>query len=1447
MLLILTLLSACSGGGSSEPPTTSTPQVITGGGVKGPLANAVVTVYAFDAAQPGFKGAVIDAASTDNSAAIVGLALPVPLNPPYIMELTATVGTTTDISTGQFPVISTLRTVITQSLLDTGEQIYATPLTSMASDIAISNADSGSAPYTGNNDGSVTAQELLNALPIAATQLASTLGFGVSVDIDFFDTPPLIDTTTLSAAQQTAVAQYRTVIEALTALVFELAQNVATPAVSTDVMLNELTLDLTDGVIDGRVNGNLSTIIDSTVLSTLPTIDIPTLAIPNSDNGAGQPVSVDEIETLLVSEQLITGSTTDTAALASIAITPQAAQLNPDTDGDSIADTADNCPNDANQNQADSNNNGVGDVCDNPPAAFAERITVDEGATATLLDGGGSNVLANDGDTENDSLTAVLDSDVSNGRLTLNGDGTFSYTHNGSETTSDSFSYHATDGSSNSNIVNVNISVIAQNDPPVAVADSMSVNQGSTTDTLDSNLNNLLGNDSDAESDSLTAVIDTDVVNGSLSLNADGTFSYTHNGTATTSDSFSYHANDGAANSATTTVSITIIPQNIAPVATADSISVNEGATVSVLDSGANNVLANDIDISALTAVLDSNVSNGSLGLNTNGTFSYTHNGSETISDSFSYHANDGALISSIVTVSINIAPVNDAPAATSDASVVFEDSATDSVSGNVLANDDDVDNDNASLIVSNAAALNNTGTYGALTISANGSYSYLLDNTNSLVDALNAGETLTDTFNYTVSDGSLSDSSTLVISINGVSDVAAGMVDISGVWVAGTAVISDTPAGCAGLDGIPDGRIMTITQTGNTLVAKTVRGATLTGNIDTVTGAFDLQSSSFNGTDVDLVQFSDTMATINWTENISLSGIGVTGTSFSGTINTTKISNGSTDCTFSESINASFEYKINGTENYNGVYAFEENQQRIFGSVRGISQENRLNSLTIELEFTNNNAIIYVPESEFSTGVTLAISNTSFDPTTGFFTFTADQTFKSDTDGDPLTIESSEASSFVFNGIFVSDPAVNSGSNGAPLVFLSTDGSARGFTGDIDAGGTAIRAWNTSSFGQGKRLTTQAKTRTRLVRKADLSDETQIIMGLNNPPLKRIDANSQLFMEVLDGATLLCSEVFLKGDVSQGGYKTFTRLPFTEQDFSAMRFRGNTYSNIRCNTSDSASGADRVSDAATYTVRVLDSGANGTNDGGTGDDVIAFSSTEIASVVAPAERYTQVINVFDISVDGVSAANPTTPGDSVVLAGYYNVRQNPSAVISWPAHPEGADVYQLCIEPTGTNFSVVRYSTQSNSLTVDISEAGGKVRSLRLIAMKDLPSNGARAQAASRKLLIADGISGRFAFDLGSTVDPAYRNMQVTLLGGFDSVISRCTVDDNVNMSCDASSSVIDFNNNTVTLAMTDVSGTLGIPGNIFALVMSFNGSSATAVVTSPGVPSTGTATLVP
>jgi len=94
------------------------------------------------------------------------------------------------------------------------------------------------------------------------------------------------------------------------------------------------------------------------------------------------------------------------------------------------------------------------------------------------------------------------------------------------------------------------------NTPPVANNDSYSTDKDTV---LNVSAPGVLGNDTDADSDPLTAVLENDVSSGTLTLNANGSFSYTPNAGFTGQDSFSYFADDGTEPSDTSaTVTITV-------------------------------------------------------------------------------------------------------------------------------------------------------------------------------------------------------------------------------------------------------------------------------------------------------------------------------------------------------------------------------------------------------------------------------------------------------------------------------------------------------------------------------------------------------------------------------------------------------------------------------------------------------------------------------------------------------------------------------------------------------------------------------------------------------------------------------------------------------------------------------------------------------------------------
>ena len=133
----------------------------------------------------------------------------------------------------------------------------------------------------------------------------------------------------------------------------------------------------------------------------------------------------------------------------------------------------------------------------------------------------------------------------------------------------DTFTYRTNDGGLDSALATVTITVTPVGDAPAASDDALTVGNGATGTELDGGATSLLDNDSDPDGDALTVTTTPVIapVNGALVLNADGTFSYTHDRTATTSDSFEYEICDDSSDAAcaTATVSVVIRP-NVPPV-----------------------------------------------------------------------------------------------------------------------------------------------------------------------------------------------------------------------------------------------------------------------------------------------------------------------------------------------------------------------------------------------------------------------------------------------------------------------------------------------------------------------------------------------------------------------------------------------------------------------------------------------------------------------------------------------------------------------------------------------------------------------------------------------------------------------------------------------------------------------------------------------------------------
>jgi hypothetical protein len=188
-----------------------------------------------------------------------------------------------------------------------------------------------------------------------------------------------------------------------------------------------------------------------------------------------------------------------------------------------------------------------------PPVANNDNFST---AFQTPLTVAAPGVLGNDNDADGDTLTAVQQSNPANGTANLNANGSFTYTPDNGFSGTDSFTYQANDGTDNSNTATVNITVAAPgNAPPVANNDSYNTPfQTQLTITAPG----ILGNDTDADGDTLTAVLQNNVGNGTLNLAPNGGFTYAPNANFSGDDSFTYVATDGTDNSNTATVTITV-------------------------------------------------------------------------------------------------------------------------------------------------------------------------------------------------------------------------------------------------------------------------------------------------------------------------------------------------------------------------------------------------------------------------------------------------------------------------------------------------------------------------------------------------------------------------------------------------------------------------------------------------------------------------------------------------------------------------------------------------------------------------------------------------------------------------------------------------------------------------------------------------------------------------
>ncbi len=309
------------------------------------------------------------------------------------------------------------------------------------------------------------------------------------------------------------------------------------------------------------------------------------------------------------------------------------------------------------------------------------------------------------------------------------------------------------------------------NPAPDAVNDSVSTSEDVAVS------GDVSTNDSDPDGDTVTFNQLTNPSDGSIVFNVDGTFIYTPDLDFTGVDSFDYEIVDADGTSTTGTVTIVVGDVNDPPVVVTpipDQINLDSD-TVSIDFSGN----FSDVELDPLTFSA-TGLPTG-LTISSGGLISGTIDNSASLSGPFTVVVTvddgNGGTVSDTFTWTVN----NPAPIATDNSNSVTEDDASAATGDVILDNDGSVtdsDPDNDSLFVSavDGAAtdvgITVSSTYGTIRINGDGTYVYTLDNSNPAVNSLDNGETLSESFTYTVNDGEGGTSTaTLTITIDGTND----------------------------------------------------------------------------------------------------------------------------------------------------------------------------------------------------------------------------------------------------------------------------------------------------------------------------------------------------------------------------------------------------------------------------------------------------------------------------------------------------------------------------------------------------------------------------------------------------------------------------------------------------------------------------------------------------
>ena len=376
-------------------------------------------------------------------------------------------------------------------------------------------------------------------------------------------------------------------------------------------------------------------------------------------------------------------------------------------------------------------------------------------------------------DVDGDSLTFAKGTDPTHGTVTVDAQGNWTYTPAKDYNGADSFTITVSDGKGGTATATVDIGVNPVNDPPkfdtptAGNGDPVTGHYSATTDEDKPVSGKVTA--SDVDGDSLTFAKGTDPAHGTVTVDAQGNWTYTPAKDYNGADSFTITVSDGKGGTATATVDIGVNPVNDPPKfedpkdGNYDPVTGHYSATTDEDKPVSGKVTASDVDGDSLTFAKGTDPAHGTVTVDAQGNWTYTPAKDYNGADSFTITVSDGKGGTATATVDIGVNPVNDPPkfdtptAGNGDPETGHYQATTDEdkpVSGKVTASD--VDGDSLTFAKGTDPA------HGTVTVDAQGNWTY------TPAKDYNGA----DSFTITVSDGKGgSATATVDIGVNPVND----------------------------------------------------------------------------------------------------------------------------------------------------------------------------------------------------------------------------------------------------------------------------------------------------------------------------------------------------------------------------------------------------------------------------------------------------------------------------------------------------------------------------------------------------------------------------------------------------------------------------------------------------------------------------------------------------